>query len=336
MGIYAYEPSLVRAGPHVKIGMTGWRTVGVGGGVEDFQLVIITGLSGAGKTQALRSLEDMGFFCVDNLPPALIPKFAELCQESGGKVRRAALVIDIRGGDFFDSAVEALEELERAGFAYQILYLEASDESLVRRYKETRRRHPLAPQGRVVEGLAEEGRRLGLLRGKAHHIIDTTALAPQDLRRRVVGLFTGGAQAGHMIVNLVSFGFKYGLPLDADLVLDVRFLPNPHYVTHLQPLTGRDAAVREYVFQSPLTHQFLERAWPLLRFLLPQFVNEGKSQLTIGVGCTGGQHRSVALAEHLAELIRGEKLQAVVEHRDVARWREEAGILKGPRGGGAS
>ncbi len=292
--------------------------------VQDVRFVIITGLSGAGKTQAVRSLEDMGYFCVDNLPPTLIPKFAELVRESGG-FRHIALVVDIRGGDFFDSAIEALEELERSGFAYQILFLEASDEVLVARFKETRRRHPLAPQGRVEAGLAEERRRLEWLRGKAHHIVDTTNLSPQELRRRIAELFSGEAPVGRMIVNLVSFGFKYGVPRDADLVLDVRFLPNPHYVPSLKPLTGNDRAVREYVLKWPVTRKFLAKAWSLVGFLLPQYVNEGKPQLTIAVGCTGGQHRSVVVANQLAERVRAERYPVLVEHRDVGRWRGEAG-----------
>lgn len=291
--------------------------------MEDIRFVIITGLSGAGKSQAIRSLEDRGFFCVDNLPPALIPKFAELCLQSGGKLKRVALVVDVRGGDFFDSTMDALEELERMGLAYQVLYLEASDDALVRRFKETRRRHPLAPQGRVVEGLAEERHRLEPLRGKAHHIIDTTSMTPQDLRRRLDELFGADAPAARMIVNVVSFGFKYGIPLDADLIFDVRFLPNPHYVPSLRPHTGNEAPVRDYVMQWPVTRKFLTRLWSLLSFLLPHYVNEGKTQLTIGVGCTGGQHRSVVIANHLAERMRRERHTVVVEHRDLHRWREE-------------
>lgn len=291
--------------------------------MEDVQFVIITGLSGAGKTQAVRCLEDLGFFCVDNLPPALISKFAELCLQSEGKLRRIALVVDIRGGDFFDSTVEALEELERIGLAYRILFLEASDDIIVRRFKETRRRHPLAPQGRVIEGLAEERQRLENLRGRAHHIIDTSNFTPQELRHRVADLFTGEKAGGRMVVHLVSFGFKHGLPLDADLVVDVRFLPNPHYVPSLRPLTGEDKPVRDYVVQWPVTRRFMARVWGLISFLLPHYVNEGKSQLTIGIGCTGGQHRSVVVANILAERIRSEGHTVVVEHRDINRWQAE-------------
>lgn len=288
--------------------------------MHDVRFVIITGLSGAGKTQAVRILEDMGYFCIDNLPPTLIPKFAELVQQSGGP-RHVALVVDIRGGDFFDSVVEALGDLERSGFTYQILFLEASDDVLVRRFKETRRRHPLAPQGRVEAGLAEERHRLEWLRGKAHHILDTTNLAPQDLRRRIAELFAGEAPAGRMIVNIVSFGFKHGIPRDADIVLDVRFLPNPHYVPSLKPLTGNDRVVREYVLKWPVTRKFLAKAWSLLSFLLPHYVTEGKPQLTVAIGCTGGQHRSVVVANQLADKVRGERFPVLVEHRDVGRRR---------------
>lgn len=291
--------------------------------MERVRFVIITGLSGAGRSEAVRCLEDLGFFCVDNLPPTLIPKFAELCLQSGGRLSRIALVVDIRGREFFDSAVEALEELERRGLAYEILFLEASDEVLVRRFKETRRRHPLAHEGRVVEGLAEERRRLEVLRGRARHIIDTSSLTPRELRRRLAELFADGDPAARMSVHLLSFGYKYGLPLDADLVLDVRFLPNPHYVASLRPLTGEEAAVREYVLKWPLTRRFLTKAWSFLSFLLPHFVSEGKAQLTVAVGCTGGQHRSVVIANILAERVRHHGFPVTVTHRDVTRWQEE-------------
>lgn len=287
------------------------------------RFVVITGLSGAGKSLAIRALEDTGFFCVDNLPPALIPKFAELCLQAGDRFRRVALVIDIRGGEFFDSAVEALEELERTGLAYRILYLEASDEVIVRRFKETRRRHPLAPYGRVTEGLAEERRQLEMLRGKAHHIVDSSNLTPQELKRRVIDLFADDPRSDAMVVHLVSFGFKHGALLDADLLLDVRFLPNPHYVPSLRPLTGNDLPVRDYVMKWPVTRKFLTKVWVLLRFLLPLYTAEGKSHLTIGIGCTGGKHRSVVIANRLAERIKGENHTVLVEHRDIRRDSQE-------------
>lgn len=299
---------------------------------EDVRFVIITGLSGAGKTQVIRTLEDLGFFCIDNLPPALIPKFADLCLRTGGKLRKVALVIDIRGGDFFDDAEESLEELERAGIPYEILYLEADDDSIIRRFKETRRKHPLAPLGRVTEGLNAERERLENLRGRAHHIIDTTHMTPQELRRKVIDLFASGDPAERMVIHIVSFGFKHGIPLDADLVFDVRFLPNPHYVPSLRPLTGNDSAVRDYVMKWPVTEKYLAKLWDLLEFLLPQYVAEGKSQLTICVGCTGGQHRSVVVANYLGERIRTGRHTVVVEHRDVARCQpEDCGVVSGDR-----
>lgn len=284
--------------------------------MEDVAFVIITGLSGAGKTQALRSLEDLGFFCIDNLPPALIPKVAELCAQSAGRIKKIAVVTDIRGGEFFDSALEALGDLEKTGFRYQILFLEASDDTLIRRYKESRRTHPLAPHGRIPEGIAGERRRLEEIRGRAHRIIDTTALAPQGLRERLTRIFTGEGSFPGLAVNLVSFGFKHGIPLDADLVLDVRFLPNPYYVASLRPLSGNNQKVREYVLKWPLTTQFIERMEDFVRFLLPHYSTEGKKQLTVAIGCTGGRHRSIVIANRLAETLRTAGHPVTVDHRD--------------------
>ncbi|HEY8415361.1 MAG TPA: RNase adapter RapZ [Thermaerobacter sp.] len=288
----------------------------------DLELVVVTGLSGAGKTQAIHALEDLGFFCVDNLPPALLAPFADLCRQSESPVRRVAVVIDVRGGDWFDQAVEALQDLDRAGVHYRILFLEASDETLVKRFKETRRRHPLAPQGRLLEGIRAERQRLGALRGRAHVIVDTSELSPRQLRQRIADLL-GGPGTPQLIAHLVSFGFRYGLPADADLVFDVRFLPNPHYVPELQPLTGLDDRVREYVLRWPTARRLLQELEELLDFLLPQYVNEGKTQLTVAIGCTGGQHRSVVITEALAAHLRGQGYPVLVEHRDVERSQEE-------------
>ncbi|MCL5676342.1 MAG: RNase adapter RapZ [Firmicutes bacterium] len=287
--------------------------------MKDLRLVIVTGLSGAGKTQAIKSLEDLGFFCVDNLPPAFITKMAELCIQSDGKISRVALGIDLRGGEFFGSTLKALEELEEAGFPYQILFLEASDDVLVRRFKETRRRHPLAPQGRILEGIREERERLQALRGHAPLIIDTSDLSPSQLREQVVQIFAGEQQQQRLIVTVVSFGFKFGLPLDADLVFDVRFLPNPHYVESLRPHTGRHPAVREYVERWPITRKFMRRLIGMVEFLLPHYISEGKTQLAIAVGCTGGKHRSVVVAEHLAQSLRQKGYTVLTEHRDADR-----------------
>ena len=221
--------------------------------MEEFRLVIITGMSGAGKTQAVRALEDLGYFCVDNLPPALIPKFAELCSQSAGKVSRIALVVDIRGREFFDTLAQVLEEMEKQGQVYEVLFLEASDEVLIRRYKESRRRHPLAAQGRVSDGIVRERARLEPIRGRATHVIDTTGMATAKLREKLTGLFATGAQMQRMSITVVSFGFKHGLPLDADMVFDVRFLPNPFYVETLRRKSGVTPEVGEYIAKWPVS-----------------------------------------------------------------------------------
>lgn len=285
----------------------------------DVRLVIVTGMSGAGKTQTLKCLEDLGFFCVDNLPPALIVRMAEMCEQSEGRISKLALGIDIRSGDFFTSAVTALEDLDRQGFLYQIVFLEASDPVLVRRYKETRHRHPLAQQGRIQEGIRQERALLDELRGRAQHIIDTSALSVQQLRHEVTEIFREGGGRPPLQVHVVSFGFKHGTPLDLDLLFDVRFLPNPHYVSSLRQLTGEDGPVEEYVNRWPLTQEFFGHLKSLVGFLLPHYQTEGKTQLTIGIGCTGGQHRSVALARRLGDFVRQEGYNVQVEHRDISR-----------------
>lgn len=286
---------------------------------QGIRLVIVTGMSGAGKTQAIKYLEDMGFFCVDNLPPALMPKLSELFEQTEGKVNRLALGVDIRGGRFFNQIVGALQELEQAGVAYQILFMDASDETLVRRYKESRRRHPLALQGRLLEGIRKERKMLQELRGLSNKIIDTSTLKVSDLRRELQQFFNAESEGPSFHVNVVSFGFKHGSVLDADLLFDVRFLPNPHYVDDLKALTGQDLGVQEYVMKWGVTQQFFKRLTGLIGFLLPQYVAEGKSQLTIAIGCTGGQHRSVCLALKLAEWIRERGFSVSIEHRDIPR-----------------
>lgn len=285
---------------------------------DDVRFIIITGLSGAGKTQAIKALEDLGYFCVDNLPPQLIPKFAELCRHSASS-RRVAVVCDIRGGEFFDAVFGALAELDREGMPYQILFLEANDETLVRRHKETRRRHPLAANGRILEAIEEERRRLQALRGRATKVIDTSDLTPQKFREEIIQIFAGEGGLERLIITVVSFGFKYGLPLDADLVFDVRFLPNPHYVDELRPLTGNDPRVDAYVMSWPVTRRFMRRIADLLDFLLPHYVREGKTQLAVALGCTGGRHRSVVIANHLGEQLRAQGHTVLIEHRDAAR-----------------
>ena len=282
-----------------------------------FQMVFITGLSGGGKTQALRSLEDMGFFCVDNLPPALILKFTELCTQSVGKINRIALVMDIRGGEFFDTLFEVLNELKKQEIRYEILFLEAADETLVRRFKESRRRHPLNDD--VTEGIKEERSRLLDLRGRADRIIDTTNLTTQQLKEELMGIYVGDSDPMKMVITVMSFGYKYGLPLDSDLVFDVRFLPNPHYEPSLRCCTGNDPVVQEYVFKSPVTAEFMEKFTDLVDFLIPHYIKEGKSSLTIAIGCTGGMHRSVTLANRMTGILRAKEHRVIVKHRDIKR-----------------
>ncbi len=287
--------------------------------MQQMRFVLITGLSGAGKTQAIQSLEDLGFFCVDNLPPSLIPKFAELCTQSGDRLKDVALVCDVRGGEFFSELFQALNDLEDMGLPYEILFLEARDEVLIRRYKETRRRHPLASHGSIVEGIRKERHLLEEIRGNAHKIIDTTNFSPQELKKEITKYFSQHKIKGNILVTMVSFGFKYGLPLDADLVLDVRFLPNPHYVPSLQPLTGRHTEVQKYVNQWNITGKFVKKTRDMLDFLLPCYIKEGKSQLVVAVGCTGGKHRSVVIGENLADFVGSKGYQVTVEHRDMAK-----------------
>lgn len=287
---------------------------------QPVHVVIITGLSGAGKTVALQSLEDLGFFSIDNLPPALIPKLGELVVQSGGKVSKIALVCDLRGRALGQDLFEALRELEeKSGITAEILYLEADDAVLVRRYKETRRRHPLSPDGRIPEGIARERRKLEEMRGRADWIINTSYLKPAELKQKIIERFASlGEQK--LTVSIVSFGFKYGVPIDADLVFDVRFLPNPHYVESLRPLTGKDKDVSDYVMKWPVTQQFVEKLFDLVDFLLPHFQKEGKNQVVIAIGCTGGKHRSVAIAELLyRHLLHNETVR--VSHRDCEKDR---------------
>jgi UPF0042 nucleotide-binding protein len=285
--------------------------------VSGIRFVIITGLSGAGKSEAMKCFEDLGYFCVDNLPPVLIPKFAELCAQSGGRINRIALVVDIRGGSFFDDVSESLETLEETGFSYEILYLEAEDEVLVRRFKESRRRHPLSASGGVLEGIRLERERLEELRGKATQIVDTSALTARELRETIINHFSYLPEQERLLITVVSFGFKNGLPLDADLVFDVRFLPNPHYVESLRALNGNTEEVANYVLKWPVTTRFLSKLYDLMEFLIPYYVQEGKTSLLLGIGCTGGQHRSVTIANRLGDFLRTKGYRVVVDHRDI-------------------
>lgn len=282
-------------------------------------LLAITGMSGAGKTLALHVLEDIGYFCVDNLPPRLLPTLVELCSQSSRPIAKVALVTDVRGGEFFGDLKDAIAKLRNEGYEVRVFFLEANDEVLVQRYKETRRRHPLSDNGRdLLQAIQLEREKLAEIRELADEVIDTSGLTPQQLRAEILRRLQLG-DGITMQVKVVSFGFKYGIPADADLVFDVRFLPNPNYDPRLRPLTGQDKRVKEFVMEQRETREFLNRLKELLEFTLPLYRREGKSYLTIAVGCTGGRHRSVALAEAIAEIIRGRGFACTVAHRDIGR-----------------
>jgi UPF0042 nucleotide-binding protein len=285
---------------------------------REMTLVIITGHSGAGKSEAIAAFEDGGFFCVDNLPPRMIAGLGELFIHEGSGVENAAIVSDVRGGEYFDDLLAVLDDLERDGPQPQLLFLEADEGTLLDRYKETRRRHPLAPEGRIVDGIRAERAMLAPLRERADLVIDTTDLTGAELRRQISQELLGTERAGKLALTLLTFGFKNGPPRDADLTLDVRFLPNPHYDLELRALTGQDEVVRQYVESGTQAGEFYGRLMPLLEFLVPAYVNEGKSHLTIAIGCTGGRHRSVTVADRIRrDLEARDDVVVRVKHRDV-------------------
>ncbi|WP_346707808.1 RNase adapter RapZ [Massilistercora timonensis] len=285
------------------------------------RFVIVTGMSGAGKSTALKMLEDMGYFCVDNLPVPLIPKLAELFNVSGSEVQKAALGVDIRSGQSFGELERMLQELDAMNMKYEILYLESSDNVLVKRYKETRRFHPLSgSSGRVDEGIKRERERLGFLKKKADYLVDTSHMLTRELRQELNKIFVENKEFKNLYITVLSFGFKYGIPSDADLVFDVRFLPNPYYVDELRPMSGNDPEVRDYVMGNEKAGEFLDKLTDLLEFLIPNYIIEGKTQLVIGIGCTGGKHRSVTLANALfARLSQAESYGIRIEHRDIGK-----------------
>ena len=288
--------------------------------MDGTEFVIITGLSGAGKSQAVKVFEDMGYFCVDNLPVPLIPKFAELCMASPGRYDKVVLVTDIRGGQTFDGLFDALDKLHDMGCDYKILFVEASVEAIIKRYKETRRNHPLSKTGRSLEEAVQlERSALEPVRQRAEYIVDTSALPTAKLRGEMLRLFGSGDTASAMSVSVISFGFKYGIPIEADLVFDVRFLPNPYYIAELRHQTGLDQGVWDFIFGYQQTRDFMKHLEGLIGFLLPLYVEEGKTALVIGVGCTGGHHRSVAITRALAEFIRQKGYSAAENHRDMTR-----------------
>lgn len=283
-------------------------------------LVIITGFSGAGKSTAMNVFEDAGYFCVDNLPPEMIRGLVELFMHDGSKVEHAAVVSDVRGGEFFETLTGVVEDIKTLDLQHRLLFLDAEEQSLMNRYKETRRRHPLAPSGAIATGIEAERAVLEPLKARADFVVDTTGLSAAELRRRIAAEFLPRENAGRLAVTFQSFGFKHGPPRDADLSFDVRFLPNPHYIPELRMLTGRDQRVVDYVARDGHLADFYERLIPLLDFLLPQYQAEGKSHLMVAVGCTGGRHRSVAISEHLAARYRDrDDLFVEVAHRDADR-----------------
>jgi UPF0042 nucleotide-binding protein len=282
--------------------------------------VIISGLSGAGKSSAMNVFEDAGYFCVDNLPAEMIRSLAELFRHEGSKVERAAVVSDSRGGEYLSALAGVIDELDATGVSHRVLFLEAGEQTLIDRYKETRRRHPLAPRGSVIDGIRREQELLAPVRERADLCIDTSGLGAAALRRKVADELLEPEAPGRLAVTFASFGHKHGPPRDADLAFDVRFLPNPHYEADLRPLTGFDQRIVDYVGRDGRLQEFYDRVMPLLEYLLPQYVAEGKAHLVVAIGCTGGRHRSVAIAEHLAASFR-DRDEYVVEvfHRDVDR-----------------
>lgn len=287
--------------------------------IEANKFIVVTGLSGAGKALTMRCFEDLGFFCVDNLPTLLIPQFAQLIARQGqSKNMRVVLMVDVRERSYFDNLFTSLNSLDKMGFEYEILFLEASDEVLVRRYKETRRPHPLH-YGTILEDIKAERKKLEKIRNRADIIVDTSNFTSQELKEFLIKTYLRISSKREMVVSLISFGYKYGIPQEADLVFDVRFLPNPHYLKSLEPYTGIQKKVRDYVLRWQITKQFIDRFFSFLKFLIPQYVKEGKSYLTIALGCTGGRHRSVVLVEELKKFFKSIKHKVVVKHRDLDR-----------------
>lgn len=282
--------------------------------------VIVTGMSGAGKSIALKILEDFGYYCVDNLPIPLIKNFAELLNMQNQEVSKAALGVDIRSGQAFDELEKILNVMQQSGYEYEILFLDAADGVLIKRYKETRRNHPLAMGGRIQEGISQERKRLAFLKEKADYIVDTSTMLTRELKKELEKIFVNNKSFKNLFVTILSFGFKNGIPSDSDLVFDVRFLPNPYYVSELKNKTGNDKEVQDYVMGMEASHIFLKQLVEMLRFLIPNYILEGKNQLVVSIGCTGGKHRSVTLANKLYEALEGKGEYGVkVQHRDIGQ-----------------
>lgn len=283
------------------------------------EILIITGMSGAGKSQAMKTMEDMGYYCMDNLPPALLSKFAELVYESKKPIDKVAVVVDIRGGEFFNDLFKSLEELIDKGISYKILFLDASDNVLITRYKELRRPHPLKPEGSITEGIEEERKLLNKLKSSAYYIIDTSGLNLGMLKGEIYKLFSEGGEKRKLSILVNSFGFKNGILLDGDLIFDVRFLPNPYYIKELKEISGQNQETRDYVFKWPQSNIFVSKLIDILEFLIPFYIKEGKTQLVVGIGCTGGFHRSVAMANKISEILKDNGHRTIVNHRDMEK-----------------
>lgn len=279
------------------------------------KFIIVTGMSGAGKSSALKFLEDMGFFCIDNLPPFLISKLAQIYFQSDSQMKQVAIGIDIRGGELFKDLFSNLQQLEKDD--YKILFLDASDDSLVKRFKETRRAHPLAQNDRIITGIQKERAILQEVKDKANYIIDTSYMRTNELKEKINDIFIGEKKFDSLIINVMSFGFKYGIPHDSDLVFDVRFLPNPFYIPQLKEKTGNDFAVSDYVLKYDVSKKFLEKALDLITFLIPNYIHEGKNQLVISIGCTGGKHRSVTLTNEIYKKLLAMSYSVLINHRDI-------------------
>ena len=281
------------------------------------RFVVVTGMSGGGKLTAIRFLEDLGYYCVDNLPVRLIDPFMELVFAPGNDIDKVVLGLDVRADKSFDNVEQVLQALKKKGYKYEILFMDASDEVLIKRYKETRRAHPVCPTGRVEDGIARERKILEQIKKDADYVIDTSGLLTRVLKEELIRIFVKNEEYNSLMISIMSFGFKNGIPADADLVFDVRFLPNPFYVESLKKLTGNDKAVRDYVMSFPEADQFMDKLTDMISFLIPGYVKEGKNQLVIGIGCTGGQHRSVTIANALAARLRGGDYGINLYHRDV-------------------
>ena len=280
------------------------------------KFLIITGMSGAGKTSVIKVLEDIGYYCVDNMPPALLSPFADVCKRSSTAMERVALVIDLRGGEMFTGLFQSLDDLSKIGVDYEILFLDSSDDTLVKRYKETRRNHPLSGSDRLLDGILRERKLLDDVKNRADYIIDTTKLHTSQLRDEIHRITSVGKAFKSIVINVMSFGFKYGIPLDVDLLFDVRFLPNPFYIPDLKQKSGLDIEVRDYVCSFEQTNVFIEKLNDMVNFLIPHYIEEGKHQLVIAIGCTGGKHRSVTIAEALKKFLIDKEYQVVTDHRD--------------------